>query len=351
MDSLTEGLNSGDGGDDGSSEEQHRRKDRRGVRRALIVLGAIALLLFGSMAGFVGYLGYTVNDNVTQEQLLPESRPPVKAPDGTDVKETGTGTNYLVVGADTRPGDAGRSDVIVLVHVPQDAETITMIHFPRDLYVSIPGRGKNKINAAYAFGREPLLVETMEQLLQVRIHHVVRTDFDGFKNMTDAVGGVRVYAEEASNGRGNGGPVVIKKGWNDLDGEQALGFVRERYTLSEGDISRGRRQLAFIKALFLKATAPETITNPVKIAKFTDAATKNLVLDQTLTVSMMRDAAFDLRDIRSGDIVFATAPFTGFGRSPAGASIDIVDVKGMADLGEALRTDTMDEYGDVFVTP
>ncbi|WP_392544165.1 LCP family protein [Oryzobacter telluris] len=347
LDSLTEGM---DGGGDGG-EEQHRRKDRRGVKRALIVLGAIALLLFGSVAGFVGYLGYTVNDNVKQEDLLPATRDPIKAPDGTDVKETGTGTNYLVIGADTRPGDAGRSDVIVLVHVPQDAKTIQMIHFPRDLYVSIPGHGKNKINAAYAFGREPLLVQTMEQLLKVRIHHVVRTDFDGFENMTNAVGGVRVYAEEASNGSGNGGPVIIKKGWNNLNGEQALGFVRERYTLSEGDISRGRRQLAFIKALFLKATSTETITNPVKIARFTDAATKNLTLDQTLTVSMMRDAAIDLRHIRSGDIVFATAPFTGFGTSPQGASIDIVDTKGMADLGEAIRTDTMDDYGDVFVTP
>ena len=346
LDTLSEGLDAGD-----DREEQHRRRDRRGVKRALLVLGAIALLLFGSAAGFVGYLGYTVDHNVKQEQLLPEKRNPIQAPDGTRVKETGTGTNYLVIGADTRPGDAGRSDVIVLVHVPEDAQTIQMIHFPRDLYVSIPGHGKNKINAAYAFGREPLLVETMEDLLKVRIHHVVRTDFTGFENMTNAVGGVRVYAEEASNGSGNGGPVVIRKGWNDLNGEQALAFVRERYTLSEGDISRGRRQLAFIKALFLKATAPETITNPVKIAKFTDAATKNLVLDQTLTVGDMRDQALALRNIRSGDIVFATAPFTGFGTSPQGASIDIVDTKGMAELGEAIRTDTMDDYGAVFVTP
>ena len=92
----------------------------------------------------------------------------------------------------------------------------------------------------------------------------------------------RVYAEEASNGSGNGGPVVIKPGWNDLNGEQALGFVRERYTLSQGDISRGRRQLSFIKALMLKAISPATVTNPIKIAKFTDAATRNLVLDQDL---------------------------------------------------------------------
>ena len=226
-----------------------------------------------------------------------------------------------------------------------------MIHFPRDLYVDIPGHGKNKINAAYAFGREPLLVQTMENLLKIRIHHVAKTNFEGFENMTDAVGGVRVYAEEASNGSGNGGPVVIKKGWNDLNGEQALGFVRERYTLSEGDISRGRRQLAFIKALMLKAISTETVTNPLKIAKFTDAATENLVLDQDLTIGQLRDYAVSLRNIRGGDVVFSTAPFSGFGTSPAGASIDIVDKQGMADLGDALRTDTMEDYGDVFVTP
>ncbi len=326
-------------------------KPRRSrTRKVLIAMGVIVALVVVSVVGFLGYLNWRVSDNVTQGDFLPAERPPITAPDGTTVKETGTGTNFLIVGADTRPGDAGRSDVIVLIHVPEDRQSIEMIHFPRDLYVSIPGRGKNKINAAYAFGREPLLVQTMEELLKVRIHHVARTDFQGFKAMTDAVGGVRVYAEEASSG-GNGGDVVITKGWNDLNGEQALAFVRERYELSEGDISRGRRQLAFIKALLLKATSRETVTNPLTIAKFTDAATANLVLDQTFTVGDMRDFALQLRDIRSGDVVFATAPFTGFGTSPEGASIDVVDTKGMADLGEAIRTDTMDDYGDVFVTP
>src|SRR4051812_23908945 len=97
-----------------------RRKDRRGVRRALIALAVLLLLLVGSVAGFVGYLGYTVNGNVTQQPLLPENRPPVTGPDGKPVADTGTGTNFLVIGADTRPGDAGRSDVIVLVHIPED---------------------------------------------------------------------------------------------------------------------------------------------------------------------------------------------------------------------------------------
>jgi polyisoprenyl-teichoic acid--peptidoglycan teichoic acid transferase len=342
--------------DAGISDREHpgiteERGTRRKVKRALIVLTALILVLVAGVAGFVGYLGYTVNDNVTHEALLPENRPPVTAPDGSPVAETGSGTNFLVVGADTRPGDAGRSDVMVLVHIPQDGKTVSMIHFPRDLYVDVPGHGKDKINAAYAYGREPLLVQTMENLLKIRIHHVAKTNFEGFKAMTDAVGGVRVYAEEASSGSGDGGPVVIQEGWNNLNGEEALAFVRERHALSEGDISRGRRQLAFIKALMLKAISPATVTNPLKIAKFTDAATENLVLDQDLTISQLRDYAVSLRNIRGSDVVFSTAPFTGFGTSPGGASIDIVDTKGMADLGEALRTDTMDSYGDVFVTP
>lgn len=351
LDSLSRRLSGSDHDDLVDDEETTKDVPRRSrTRKVLIVMGVIVALVVVSVVGFLGYLNWKVSDNVTQGDFLPADRPPITAPDGSQVAETGTGTNFLVIGADTRPGDAGRSDVIVLIHVPEDRQTIEMIHFPRDLYVSIPGHGKNKINAAYAFGREPLLVQTMEQLLKVRIHHVARTDFSGFKAMTDAVGGVRVYAEEASSG-GNGGDVVIKKGWNELNGTQALAFVRERYSLSEGDISRGRRQLAFIKALLLKATSRETVTNPLTIAKFTDAATANLVLDQNFTVADMRDFALELRDIRGGDVVFATAPFTGFGRSPEGASIDIVDTKGMAALGEAIRTDTMDDYGDVFVTP
>ena len=134
MESLTQG-----GGDSEETRTEDERRDRRGVKRALIILLALFVFLFGGTAVFVGYLGYTVNDNITQQDMLPETRQPLTAPDGTTVAEKGTGTNFLVIGADTRPGDAGRSDVIVLVHIPEDGKTITMIHFPRDLYVDVPG--------------------------------------------------------------------------------------------------------------------------------------------------------------------------------------------------------------------
>ena len=346
---LLAGLGSGDG----ATDDPQRPTDRRRRRRVLVVVLAVVGLLVASVVGYVGFLGFTVSNNVSQEDLLPDpASAPIVKEDGTEVEvpESGTGTNFLVIGSDTRGSDQGRSDVIVLVHIPQDPTSVQMIHFPRDLYVSIPGRGKNKINAAYAYGGAPLLVQTLQNLLGVRIDHVARTDFEGFKRMTDAVGGVRVYAEEGNSANGNGG-TAIQKGWNDLDGEQALAFVRERYELSEGDISRGRRQLAVIKALLLKATSKETITNPVRIARFTDAATENLVVDQNLGAGDMRDYAFQLKDIRSQDVVFATAPFTGFAMDPVAGSIDVVDEPKMELLGEALRTDTMDDYLDVFVTP
>lgn len=326
-------------------------RSRRGRRIAVVLLAVVGLVV-ASAVGFAGFLGATVSNNVTQENLLPPAaEAPTVAPDGDPIPTSGRGTNFLVIGTDGRSTtDRGRSDVIVLVHVPQDPTSVQMIHFPRDLYVPIPGNGKNKINAAYAFGGEPLLVRTIQDLLGIRIDHVARTNFDGFKAMTDAVGGVRVYAEEGNDASGNGG-IAIRKGWNELNGEQALGFVRERYELSEGDVSRGRRQLAFIKALLLKVTAPETLTNPVKIAKFTNAATENLVVDQNLTVGDMRDYALALRGIRGNDVVFATAPFSGYAMDPVAGSIDVVDEKKMALLGRALRRDDMDSYLDVFQTP
>jgi len=330
-----------------------RRKPRWGRRILGILLGLVLLIVIG-VGGYLGFLNHTVSSNVKQQDLLGEDQGGgTNVPDPAASKVvSGRGTNYLFIGSDARPGDTvSRSDVIILMHIDQDSNKVYLIHFPRDLYVTIPGHGKNKINASYAFGGAPLLVRTVQDLIGVKINHVAKTDFTGFSAMTDAVGGVRVWAAEASNGTGNGGPVVIHKGWNDLNGTQALAFVRERHDLSEGDISRGQRQLAFIKALMTKAISKPVVTNPIKVAQFVDAATKNLVVDKSLSVGAMRSQAFALRNIRSGDIVFVTAPFTGFANDPKAGAIDVVDDAGMATLGQDLANDTMDKYADVSVVP
>ncbi len=337
---------------------------RRRRRRLLVAALALLLVPLVAVGGYLGYLNHLVETNVRHADLLPgpDARPllgqpgDVGAPPGTagppvvagpgpvdsrPVPLTGAGENYLLIGSDARTGEAaGRSDVIVIVHVPKDPRRIQLVHFPRDLYVTIPGHGKNKINAAYAFGGAPLLVRTLQDLLGIRVDHVALVGFEGFKAMTDAVGGVDVNVEEPSSENG----YAFAKGMMHLNGDQALAFVRERYQLSQGDISRGRRQQAFIKALMLKGLSRDTLANPAQLAKFSDAASRYLTVDQSLQGSDMRSEALRLRDLRGSDIVFVTAPFSGFGTAPDGGAIDIVDQPRMAQLGNALRTDTMDAY-------
>ena len=329
---------------EGSRHDLHRRqREKRRNRRVLVAALVLLLVPVLAVGGYLVWLNQIVSSNIKQEQLLPDVPGPTNDAGEAIEQPAGNGTNYLLLGSDAGPGRVGgRSDVMVLVHVPEDKHNVTLIHFPRDLYVSIPDHGKNKLNAAFAFGGSPLLVQTMQNLLGVEVDHVAMVDFEGFKRMTDAVGGVDVKVEEASTGNG----VTFNEGTMHMDGETALIFVRQRKQLSEGDISRGRRQQAFIKALMLKTLSAETLTNPIRLKDFIDAATSNLIVDQDLDVGTMRSEAFAMKGLRGRDVRFITAPFTGFGTSPEGASIDIVDEAGMDALGEAIRTDTVDDYED-----
>ncbi len=332
------------GGDDEATEPTSRRdrKERRRNRKVLVAALVLLLVPVLAVGGYLVWLNKIVTDNVKQATLLPEAEDLPTDKDGNVVAQpTGNGTNYLLIGNDARPGDTGsRSDVMVLVHVPEDRSDVTLIHFPRDLWVPIPGKGEAKLNAAYAFGGAPLLVKTMQNMLGIEIDHVAMVGFEGFQRMTDAVGGVDVHVEEASEAGGK----VFNEGTMHMDGETALIFVRQRYELSEGDISRGKRQQAFIKALMLKALSRETLTNPIQLKNFIDAATRNLTVDQNLDVGAMRSEAFAMRNIRGDDVRFITAPFSGFGTSADGQSIDIVDEARMAELGEAIRTDAINSY-------
>lgn len=319
----------------------------------------MVLLLAGSVGAYLFYLDNTVRSNISHGDLLP--MPPRQA--GKDTAKpspsaskkdkateeapaaplpTSSGTNYLIVGVDTRPGTdygsdgAPRSDAIIIAHVPDDHSRVYLVHFPRDLYVDIPGHGKDKLNVSYRDGQIPRLVETLQNLLHLQIDHVAKTDMASFYDMTDAMGGVRVWAEQPSKG--------INKGWNDLNGSQALAFVRERKTLSHGDVSRGQRQLAFIKAVLTKAVSRDVLLNPVRFAQITDAATRNLVLDRAWGMGDIRSEALALAGLRGNDIVFFTAPFSSEGLRPVVGYVEIVDQARMDALGTALRTSTMDQY-------
>ncbi len=313
-------------------------------------MALVLLVVVGGAAAYLLFLNHTVTSNVKHAALLPTPEQGGGGGAAAPTKKPGAekAQNLLFIGSDARAGLAGaRSDVIVLMHVASDRKTVTLVHFPRDLYVSVPGHGKDKINAAFAYGGSPLLVQTLQNLVGVPVDHVCLVGFEGFKNMTDAVGGVNVYVEEPSSGAN----YTFSKGYQHMDGAEALAFVRERKDLSEGDISRGRRQQAFIKALMLKSLSRDVLTNPIRLAEFVDAGTKNLTVDDDFSVAEMRREALSLRNLRGKDVAFVTAPFSGFGTAPNGGSIDVVDETGMRQLGEALQNDELSTYSDATHTP
>jgi LCP family protein required for cell wall assembly len=346
-----------------TSESPNAATSKTHRTRRIIVSVVLILLVLTVGTGVVYWalLNHTVTANVKHEALLPTpsagETSPIEDPSAMNPspKDPAAGAplakdalNILLIGSDSKTSVAnGRSDVIILMHITSDRKKVYLVHFPRDIYVDVPGHGKDKINATYAYGGPQLLVRTLRNLVDVPIDHVAVIGFEGFKAMTDAVGGVDVYAEEASSDEvyNEDGTEkwynAVHVGMNHLDGAAALGFVRERYQLSKGDLSRGRREQAFVKALMLKVLSKQTLANPVRFAALVGAVAHNLTVDNAFSIADIYSQTLAMRDLRSEDIVFITAPITGFGTSPQGASIDIVDDAKMAQLSIALRTDDM----------
>lgn len=313
------------------------RKRHSPLKVALLTVGSIVLVLLLAGGGFALYLNHLLDSNVKHGALLPAgSQPPRNT-------AAGDAQNILLLGSDSRDNEVGagsRSDVIQLVHISNDRTRIDVIHFPRDMYVDIPGKGKNKINAAYSYGGAPLLVQTLESMLDVRIDHVAQIDFQGFADLTDTVGGVDLYVPQAFNESGFGD---WSKGWHHMNGEQALGFVRERHQLAQGDLDRGRNQQAWLKAVMTKSLSAGTLLNPVKLTGFITNMTQYTTVDESFDSGTMRSLALSLRGIKSGDVHFKTAPISGF-QKVGGQDVDIVDQTLLTKLGKALNTDTMSSY-------
>ena len=309
------------------------RKKRGKLRTLLYILLAMLLVVVLAVGGFLLYLKYILDKDISREDLLPSST--VKRDDAA-----GDSQNILLLGSDSRDTnlrDGSRSDVIQLVHISNDRKKVEVVHFPRDMYVDIPGHGKNKINAAYAYGGPTLLVQTIEKATNVRIDHVAQIGFSGFEKLTDHMGGVDMYVQQ---------PVDLGKagkwdqGMNHFTGPQARRYVQERKQLAQGDIDRGKNQQAWILAMFQKAKTRGVLTNPVTITNITKDISNNLAVDKDFTTGYLTSLAYSLRGLKQQNMTFYTAPYTGFGTAK-GQSVDWVDEPAMKKLGEGLRTDDM----------
>lgn len=147
----------------------------------------------------------------------------------------------LVIGNDYRPGVEGkRADAIHLLGINPVEEKVTILNFPRDTNVAIPGYGKNKINAANAYGGSELTAKTLEQLTGVSIKYVLEADFAAFTDLVDDLGGIDVTVEKSMMDKNSGtnfSPGVIS-----MSGSKALAFTRDRYSFADGDLSRSQNQ-------------------------------------------------------------------------------------------------------------
>lgn len=315
------------------------------LRNTLLVLGVLALIVVGVVGTYVATLSQTFNEKTeTIETAFPEetTRPPV--PEGP----AASAHNILLLGSDTRGAidddlnavRGQRSDTIMVMHIPANREHVYVMSIMRDSWVDIPGRGKAKVNAALSYGGMPLVVQTVEALISARIDHVAVVDFDGFKGVTDALGGVDVNNQIAFSRGGHAYP----QGVQTLNGDEALGFVRERYAFRDGDFQRARNQQAYINAVMSKVLSADTLTDPGKISALVGSIAPYLKVDSGLDAAYVAGLGFELRGLRSDDITFFTAPTAGTGTSADGQSIVNLDEAQMNMVREAFRTDTLETY-------
>lgn len=160
--------------------------------------------------------------------------------------ETPSGMNIVLLGSDKRAstGAGGRSDSIMLIHVDPAKSYLSVLSIPRDLYVTIPGRGPQRINAAYVYGGPALVIRTIQSTFGVDLDHYIEVDFNAFRAITDTLGGVYVDIDRTYDD----GKIQFQPGYQLLDGSAALGYVRTRHDKNY-DFGRMERQQRFISAV------------------------------------------------------------------------------------------------------
>ncbi len=343
----------------GSAPAASPRRRRRRSLRVLSWLATVtsAVVLVTTVTGFLAYRHYDGNIERIHNFVLPgHPQPP----------PSGRAENYLLVGSDTREGytkeqlqaagtqfDGGnRSDTVILVHIPADGSKATLVSFPRDSWVRIPQwtdpKGKvhpehfGKLNSAFASGELPggnpaLLSATVGDLSGLRVDHFVQIDFIGFMRMVNALGGIRVCLQHAARDHDSG--INLPAGESDINGKQALAFVRQRHGLPGEDLGRIKRQQYFIATVMKKVTSAGTLLNPFKLTAFLDKATQSVKSDQGLT--QLRTLALRLRKLDPQHVQFATLPNLGDAyRGSPRQSVILLDEPGVAALFGGLRGDS-----------
>ncbi|ORW88826.1 LytTR family transcriptional regulator [Mycobacterium sp. IEC1808] len=313
-----------------------RTRGRRRWVRAVAFTVLIGALLAG--AGIVGGAMW-FDTTLRREQALT---------DYPDRPAAGRGTNWLIVGSDSRQGltaeqqqdlatggDVGssRTDTILLVHVPEfrSSTPAAMVSIPRDSYVPIPGHGKDKINAAFAIGGAPLLTQTVERATGLRLDHYLEIGFGGFASVVDALGGITVCPTAPINDPLAG--IDLPAGCQRLSGRDALGYVRTRDT-PRADLDRMANQREFLSALLHRAASPAVWLDPLRWYSVPRTAAGAMTVDRG-------DHVWDLARLGwalHGPTTALTVPIGEFTTGDAGAVV-VWDHEAAGRLFDALASD------------
>ena len=280
-------------------------------RRIALVAGIVVVVLIAGTAGSYFWVSSKLDKSVALPAFSGQS----------------AGENWLIVGSDGRAGltdkeivqdhvgfDFGTDDSDSLMLLHMGTGTPVLISIPRDSYVPIPGHGDNKINAALAFGGPSLLVQTVESVTGLRIDHYMGIGFGGLVSVVNTVGGVRICLPQAVQDSYSG--VNLSKGCHNLNGTQALAFVRDRHSFATSDLQRIQDQRAFLKALLSKATSPGVYLNPFTAYPFASTAAGSIAVDKGTSLYDLIQAGLALRSAQTGTVPIANpAYYTNAGES------------------------------------
>jgi len=298
----------------------------RKVTAGISILILIATSLGGGAVYAINTLGKNINALDTSDLNIQE-RP------ATVVQTDTSATNILIMGSDSRAGSNGsygdvegaRSDTTLLVHIYEGRESATVVSIPRDSFVEIAGckmlNGetslpyKSKFNAAFAIGGPICTVKTIEKLTNLRINNFVVVDFEAFKKVVDAIGGVEVCLTSPAYdpivpGRGGSG-LDLPAGYSNITGEQALAFVRARESLGDGsDLGRISRQQEFIASMIRGMMAKGLLTNPAMIYRVLNVVTSSITTNSEFaSIKALQDFTLSLGSLKPSKINFVTTPY------------------------------------------
>ena len=326
-------------------------------RHKLLTALTLALVLVAGCSG--GYWWWADR----QLSSIPRVDLGITTPEAKNHHESSYPLNILLLGADH--GAVGqsvaedlkdgtwtpwrhRSDTIIVMHIPADRKSVQLVSIPRDTWVHIDGypfdNQHGKINAAFSYGGPELAYKTVQQLTGLTIDHVAIIDWVGFKDLTSALGGVRIYIPQTfydSSQR-----ITWEKGWQTLEGKTALQYVRTRHDIpgsKQDDFGRMARQQNFLRAIMSKLMSSSTTHNPVRFTKVLASLSSYLTIDKTWSNDELRSLAWSLRNLHSDSVQFFTAPLGSYA-TIGGQSVVRLDTPQFRFLIRSIKNDHVQQY-------